>query len=439
MLSRRRFLATSSILTAASTGLCRPSASWSGETIAPTSSPDQVAASYVARRRSNLRAKDPRIFLGYPANMNPPATGFEDWRIELKSVEIGQRSSNNVGDPFYDRGTFGAHMLEADLIERFARRYRFADGGAWGFVSNSGTDSNMHGAYIGRTLLHERTGVMPRFYYTTEGHYSIQIIGDLLGLKAVRVDANPDGSMNTTDLGEKLAANKEAPALVIATLGTTFKGAIDDIDAIQQQLKGFDSYLHLDAALFGGYIHVTDYLAQFAQQGPAGERYDSIAISCHKFFGYPGVAGLFIVGTAQFEEFRGFFSRVHDPAYISHVPGTITCSRDHVRAAECHYYCTAPSIAQQKEDAKMILSNAAYLQGELMSHFPDLNPSRFDERSNTIYFDHRFDEKLKKKWMLATIHPTADHPKALAHVVVMPHASRELLDDFLTDLNQYRR
>ena len=87
----------------------------------------------------------------------------------------------------------------------------------------------------------------------------------------------------------------------------------------------------------------------------------------------------------------------------------------------------------------MILSNAAYLQGELMSHFPDLNPSRFDERSNTIYFDHRFDEKLKKKWMLATIHPTADHPKALAHVVVMPHASRELLDDFLTDLNQYRR
>lgn len=438
MLSRRQFLATSSLLTAASTGLCRPPAGWAEEAIAPASTPDQVAARYLARRRSNLKAKDPRVFLGYPANMNLPAAGFENWRKELSGAEIGQRSSNNVGDPFYDRGTFGAHMLEADLIERFARRYRFADGRAWGFVSNSGTDSNMHGAYIGRTLLHERTGIVPRFYYTTEGHYSIQIIGDLLGLEAVRVDANPDGTMNTADLGEKLAANKDAPALVIATLGTTFKGAIDDIDAIQHQLKGFESYVHLDAALFGGYIHVTDHLPLFEQQGPSGARYDSIAISCHKFFGYPGVAGLFIVETKDFEEFRAVFSRVHDPAYISHVPGTISCSRDHVRAAECHYYCTAQSIAQQQEDAKMILSNAAYLHRELNNHFPDLNPSRFDERSNTVYFDHRFDDKLKKKWTLATIHPTTDHPRALAHVVVMPHASRELLDEFLTDLNQYK-
>lgn len=439
MFSRRQFIASTSLLTAASAGLCRPTATSAGEDTAATpTSPDMVAAQYVARRRANLEAKDPRVFLGYPANMNLPARGFMDWRRELESVDIGRRSSNNVGDPFYDRGTFGAHMLEADLIERFASRYRFPTSGAWGFVSNSGTDSNMHGAFIGRTLLLERTGIEPRYYYTREGHYSIQVIGNLLGLKAVPVDTKPDGSMNTADLGKKLAANRDAPALVIATLGTTFKGAIDDLDAIQRQLKGVESYLHLDAALFGGYLHATDYLRDFEQQGPGGARYDSLAISCHKFLGYPGIAGLFIVGREDFERFRRAFARVHDPAYISHVPGTITCSRDHVKAAECHYYCTAGSLEQQSKDAALVLANAAYLQGEMMNHFPDLHPSRFDKRSNIVYFDHRFDEQLKKKWMLATIHPTPDHPRALAHVVVMPHASRELLNDFLEDLARYR-
>jgi len=44
---------------------------------------------------------------------------------------------------------------------------------------------------------------------------------------------------------------------VIATIGTTFKGAIDQVDRIQEALKGYPSYLHLDAALFGGYLPFT--------------------------------------------------------------------------------------------------------------------------------------------------------------------------------------
>jgi len=438
MLSRRQFLAGSSLLTAASAGLCRPPVGWAAESPVPASTPDQVAARYIATRRANLQARDPRMFLGYPANMNLPSSGFYDWRKELESVEIGLRTSNNVGNPFYDRDTFGAHMLEADLVERFAGRYGFDEDGVWGIVSNSGTDSNMHGVYMGRMLLQARTGETPRFYYTNEGHYSIQIIGNLLGMTAVRVAANPDGSMDIEDLGEKLAANKDAPALVVATLGTTFKGAIDDIDAIQRKLKGTESYVHLDAALFGGYIPSTGYLPQFQQQGPAGSRYDSLAISCHKFFGYPGIAGIFIAGNGNFAEFLEVFTGVHDPSYISHVPGTITCSRDQVRAAECHYFCTAPSLVQQKQDAQLVLANAAYLHEALLNHFPALNPRRFDERSNIVYFDHRFDDALKQKWTLATVHTTPDHPEALAHVVVMPHASRELLDLFLTDLERYQ-
>ena len=43
--------------------------------------------------------------------------------------------------------------------------------------------------------------------------------------------------MNIDDLEFKLSQNKMAPVLLIATLGTTFKGGIDDIDAINSKLQ----------------------------------------------------------------------------------------------------------------------------------------------------------------------------------------------------------
>lgn len=93
--------------------------------------------------------------------------------------------------------------------------------------------------------------------------------------------------MDPVDLREKLKENRDAPVLILATIGTTMKGAVDDIDDINAAVKGYDSYIHLDAALFGGYLHVTDYAEDLYKIGKTGKRYDSIAVSCHKFFGFP--------------------------------------------------------------------------------------------------------------------------------------------------------
>ncbi len=83
--------------------------------------------------------------------------------------------------------------------------------------------------------------------------------------------------------------------LLSTTVGTTFKGAVDNIDRIQEKLAGYAGYVHLDAALFGGYLPFTPHAA--AVSYPSGKdanvgRYDSIAVSCHKFFGFPWPAGL---------------------------------------------------------------------------------------------------------------------------------------------------
>jgi histidine decarboxylase len=125
----------------------------------------------------------------------------------------------------------------------------------------------------------------------------VQILRDLLGLETVMVETLPDGGMDPDHLTYQLAENADFPALLVATVGTTFKGAIDNVSNIRDRLTGHESYLHVDAALFGGYLPFTRHAAQvsyLASNGAASSRYDSIAVSCHKFFGFPSPAGLFI-------------------------------------------------------------------------------------------------------------------------------------------------
>lgn len=434
MFSRRKFLAGSS-LAAGSVALCRPVFP---ETAANTlaASSDQIQHAFLETRRRQIASQDPRIFLGYPANMNLASEGMVNWCRELSQVEFGSRTMNNVGDPFHDDPPYGSHSLERDLVARFAERYGFPPDNLWGMVSHSGTDSNMHGAYIGRTLLKQRTGREPKIFYTSEAHYSIQIVRDLLGLEEVLIRTNDDASMDIDDLEQQLARNPDVPVLLIATIGTTFKGGIDDIDQIQERLKKRESYLHLDAALFGGYLQASSHAQILHQDREGVRRYDSLAVSWHKFFGYHAVAGLFICARDAFESYRDYFSMVHDPAYISHVPGTITCSRDPIKPAQVHYYCTRSAIARQEADAKLVIENTAYLQAQMQRNFPQLAPQRASDLSNIVYFNNYLPAKLVKRWSLATIRGKGADKRGLAHVVVMPHASKALLDQFLNEVEQ---
>jgi histidine decarboxylase len=128
------------------------------------------------------------------------------------------------------------------------------------------------------------------------------------------------------------------------------------------------------------------------------------------------------------------FSQIHNPEYIHHVPGTITCSRDAVKPAEFYFFTTPPARAGQVEDAKRMLDNAAYLTDEMHTNFPDLSARRVNALSNTVFFRNPGDA-IVERYSLATMHLKADgKSEAFAHGVVMPHVSRDVIAEFLTDL-----
>ncbi|MCX8048703.1 MAG: pyridoxal-dependent decarboxylase [Methylohalobius sp.] len=428
MLTRRQFLGVSAAGALASG--CRPA-----------NFPRLLAEREASISRFSLAGKAKQahwknLLLGYPINMNAPPEEFFAWREELRRVGIGGFAYNNVGNPYKPSSiAFNTHDFERELIARFGQVYGFPPGDVWGFLSHSGTDSNMHGLYMGRTLLKGRTGILPRCYFTKEAHYSIQILRDLLGLETVWVETLPDASMDPEDLKRKLAENADWPALVVATVGTTFKGGIDPIDRIQEALRsaGIPSYLHLDAALFGGYLPHTPRAFEVLHS-PNGKpkRYDSLAVSCHKFFGFHSPAGIFLTTRSDFEEFLGFYSQVHNPEYIGHVPGTITCSRDAVKPAEFLFFSTPQAQARQAEDTRRMLAHTDYLFARLQNDFPQLEPKRAGLDSNTIYFRKPADW-IVSKYFLAVMRLDGQE---FAHVVVMPHVDLSVLGDFLTDLKK---
>lgn len=429
-LSRRRFLAVSGAGMAAAFTGCHPFMSGDWALSNPSQSAQLAQIAHLALNKD--------LLLGYPINMTTPPDEFFSWREKLFDSGLNRFAFNNVGNPYLESPIpFNTHDYEREVIQRFAQLYGFPANDNWGFVSHSGTDSNMHGMYMGRTLLTGRTGLLPKVYFTREAHYSIQILRDLLGMETVQVETLPDGGMDSTDLARCLAANTDRPALVVATVGTTFKGAIDHVDNIQQALQGMDSYLHLDAALFGGYLPHTEFAAEVMHQAPGPaqkQRYDSIAVSCHKFFGFPSPAGLFITRKQLYQDFTAQFSRIHNPEYIHHVPGTITCSRDAVKPAEFYFFSTDSAFSKQAADAKQVLILARELHRQMQSHLPQWQATRANDASNTVYFK-KPSAAIIKKYSLATMDlATNAGPTGYAHVVVMPHVTQQIISEFLSDL-----
>jgi len=71
---------------------------------------------------------------------------------------------------------------------------------------------------------------------------------------------------------------------------------------------------------------------------------------------------------------------------------------------------------------------------EMNNHYAQLSPIRANNRSSTIYFKKPSDSVVNR-YSLATMGLTTGSLRSpYAHVVVMPHVNKNILDKFLTDL-----
>ena len=358
--------------------------------------------------------------IGYPVCQYPNISGFGEWYAKTGLCDI---ATNNAGNPFDgEQLLLNSTLIEREVIEAFAPLYDIPEGQEWGFVTNSGTDGNMHGIYFGAKKLQKETGMLPIVYISKEAHYSASRICDVQNLETRMIDYDEMGRMDPESLRKNLVPSR--PALIVFAIGSTFMGATDDMSAIQKvltEVKPVAVYKHLDAALFGGYFPFTEYkdLVSMKKQG-----YDSIAISGHKFFGIDEPCGLFLSRKDVLQT-----QKAVKVEYLNNDMPLISCSRSGLAPLKFYWILTYIGFDKLAKEAKSMLENTTYLQQK----FDEIGyPAWHMPYSNTVFFK-RPAEWIRQKYMLANGYIT-EYGGELSHIVVMQHVKKDIIDEFIADL-----
>ena len=373
---------------------------------------DTFAADVVTRKNQEF---------GYPINQKSRLIGFYKW---FYGSGLNLAMVNNAGDPFDDGGSHLLNSLafEREVIEFLGPLYGFDRGNLWGIVTFSGTDGNNHGLYFGAKYLEKKTRKKPVVYVSDAAHYSSRRLADLQNLDLRLIASDVHGRMIPEELDKAL--EEDRPALVVYAMGTTFKGGMDDreaLDAVLARHPGITVYRHVDAALFGGYLPYTGYRDITDRRV---RPFDSIAVSGHKFFGMDEPAGFFLTTMEVMKN--------QNPYEVSYLNGSmpmINCSRSAVSPLKFWWIFNHTSREEFEEQAGAMLETAARLKEALDGIGW---PAWLEPMSNTVYFK-RPPEAVEKKYGLA---PDWDDRLggALSHVVVMQHVTPERLRGFLDDL-----
>ena len=252
---------------------------------------DQILESY----DRVLAARSSHHF-GYPYNLRYDHTDL------LKFMKY---SINNLGDPFVT-SNYGVHsrQFERSVVDFFANLWGMESrDDYWGYVTtcgtwclyishyhenitaiinlyykeitnvhsnyilehqhsntNTGTEGNLHGILLAREKLPD--GVL---YASRESHYSIFKAARYYRMDSESIDTLPSGQINYEELQQCIAKNGDRPVIINVNIGTTVKGACDDLDRILRVLSFLDIprekfYIHCDGALFALMLPFVQYV-----------------------------------------------------------------------------------------------------------------------------------------------------------------------------------
>ena len=139
-------------------------------------------------------------------------------------------------------------------------------------------------------------GARPVLYASDESHHSLDKSAGLLGLgrKALRrIRVNENVQLDPEALENQIRQDKAAgfiPFCVVATMGTTNSGAIDDLRALSEICKRHNLWLHVD----GAYGAAAIFSERHRELVRGIELADSITVDPHKWLAMPFSAGVIL-------------------------------------------------------------------------------------------------------------------------------------------------
>ncbi len=340
--------------------------------------------------------------LGYPTNQ------CFDYSPLFRFLEL---SVNNVGDPFHDSNLrINTHEIEREVVAAFANLMRLSPDETWGYVTSGGTEGNMYGLYMAREMF--PNGVV---YFSQDTHYSVLKNLRVLNYRNIMIKSQPNGEIDYDDLRETIRINRDVPVVVMANIGTTMKGAVDNLDKIRQILEDFaipHSYIHADAALSGMILPFVDDPQPFGFDSGI----DSVSVSGHKVIGSPIPSGIVLTKSE-------YVARVaRSIEYVGAMDTTLSGSRNAITPLMLWYAFEHYGMEGFRGLVTDMLETAQYA----VDRFNEFGiPAWRNKNSITVVFPRPADEIIRK-WQMA---PYED----FAHIITVTNVTREKIDAAIAD------
>lgn len=195
-------------------------------------------------------------------------------------------------------------LLEQQLVRWFCDRMGLP-ASAGGALTSGGTLSNLMALVAARDQQRTIRGVV---LCSEDAHLSLTKAMRVMGLDAsalVRIPVDASGSLCLNQAEEWLSRlqRQGRPCLcVVATAGTTVRGAVDPIPALASLCRRFHTWLHVDAAI-GGVFALSQQTADLV---PGLGEADSITINPQKLLGITKASSMLLVREAS--HLHGTFS-----------------------------------------------------------------------------------------------------------------------------------
>lgn len=336
-------------------------------------------------------------FIGYPCAQDfnyPEIVPFLGYAI------------NNVGDPFgesiYRENTFA---FEREVVGFFQKHLRASAHDTWGYMTSGGTEGNLYGLYLARETL--PTGII---YYSEHTHYSAAKLVRVLGARSIMIRGQDNGEIDYEDLRETIRIHRDAPPIILANIGTTMHGAVDNLTTIKTILKELAVprfYLHVDAALSGMLLPwVTD-----PQPFGFDAGIDSISVSGHKFIGSPMPCGVVLARQRHVDRVA------RSVEYVGCMDTTIAGSRNAVTPIVMW-----SAIQRWGEDGfRARMDHCLGMADYTIAVFANYGISAWRHPNSITVVFPRPPAAVIRDWQIA---PSGD----IAHIITMPHVTCEMID-----------
>ena len=253
------------------------------------------------------------------------------------------------------------------------------------------------------------------FYFSEDTHYSVLKNVRVLNARYIMIKRQENGELDYGDLRDMIRVNRDVPAVIMANVGTTMRGAVDNIPQIRRildELVVTNAYIHADAALSGMILPFVPEPQAFALDAGI----DSISVSGHKLIGAPIPWGVVLTKRPHVErvgravEYVG----VHDT--------TLSGSRSGLAPLMLWYALNRCGSDGLRELVSEMLANAEYA----VQQFNQRGVRAWRHRNSVTVVFPKPSREVFEKWQIA---PEGTE----AHIITMPHVTREMIDELVDD------